>query len=223
MKLRLASCVALLLSLSACANSETADSLDPNPTTPPSPTAVNCAPTSWVAGVTDLCAGQLIYRDYVYDDRGATNPTYDDIGKLSSAAGSQKYPAGQENTADLVELQLSIRGDQLHVRALLNTLFDAKSTLLGVAIDTDNNPQTGGGDWTPLLTRSSGWELFEVFDEGNTETNVIEGQLPLPSGAQWRVQAALAQADGRVMNVAFRGPNEGAAGLYGLPPPRWGP
>lgn len=177
----------------------------------------DCVARSWVAGTTEYCHGQFIYRDYIYDDHGATNPTYDDVGKLSSAAGSQKYPAGAENTADLVELRLWIEGDQLKVRALLNTLYTNQSTQLGVAIDTDNNAQTGGGSWSPLDTSSNGWEIFRVFGGGDPETNVIEGSMPIPEGRQWRVQAALAQADGTVMNVAYRGPDEGARGLYGLP------
>lgn len=179
--------------------------------------SAECSPRSWIGGVTDLCQGQLIYRDYIYDDRGATNATYDDVGKLSSAAGSQKYTAGQENTADLVDLRLWIEGDRLQVRAQLNTLYSATSTVLALAIDTDNNPETGGGTWAPMKTSSSGWERLHFFSQGNTDSNVIEGSVALPEGETWRVQAALSKADFTVMNVAYRGPDEGAAGLYGIP------
>ena len=219
MKLRLATSVALFLTLTACGESQKPVSLGPDPTAPVLPIAKNCAsPQSWIGGITELCNGKLVYRDYIYDDHGASDTTFNGIGALSSPAGNKTYPAGQGNTADLVELQLSINGDQLHVRALLNTLFDAKSTLLGVTIDTDNNANTGGGSWAPLVASSQGWEVLKVFDTGDPETNLIEGDIPLPSSGKWRIQAALAKADGTVMNVAFRGPNEGAAGVYGLPP-----
>lgn len=216
MKLRLAACIALLPFVHACDSQRPASLMPP----PAPPLASDCAaPQSWIGGTSELCAGKLVYRDYIYDDRGGSDTTFRGIGALSSPAGNKTYPAGSENTADLVDLQLWIEGDQLRVRALLNTLYNGQSTLLGVAIDTDNNAQTGGGSWSPLVTSSSGWELFKVFSDGDPDTNVIEGSMPLPEGKQWRVQAALAQAvNGTVMNVAFRGPNEGAAGVYGLPP-----
>jgi len=219
MNLRLAACAALSLTLSACGDSSIPITITPGPIANPNPARDCSAPPSWIGGTTELCVGKLVYRDYIYDDRGGSDTTFAGIGALSSPAGNKRYPAGSENTADLVDLQIWIEGDQLRVRALLNTLFEPQSTLLGLAIDTDNNPQTGGGDWAPLVTSSTGWEVFKVFDTGDIETNVIEGSLPLPSGDTWRVQAALAQAaNGTVMNVAFRGPNEGAAGVYGLPP-----
>lgn len=209
-----ATCIALLLAVSAC-GWQVPGSQDLKAA--PVSTDVDCAPRSWIAGTTDLCEGVLIYRDYIYDDHGATNPTYDDVGKLSSAAGSQKYPAGQENTADLVELRLWIDGDRLQVRGQLNTLYSATSTVLALTIDTDNDPATGGGTWAPMKVSSGGWEQLHFFSQGNTDSNLIEGSLPLPPGENWRVQAALSQANFTVMNVAFRGPDEGAAGVYGLP------
>ena len=33
--------------------------------------AAGCGKGSWTAGTVDLCAGVLVYRDYVYDDYGA--------------------------------------------------------------------------------------------------------------------------------------------------------
>ncbi|MGB1581598.1 MAG: prolyl oligopeptidase family serine peptidase, partial [Nevskiales bacterium] len=70
------------------------------------------------------------------------------------------------------------------------------------------NPETGGGEWPGLGISSSGWDVLETFNVGDPETNTIKGALPLPAGDTWRVQAVLAQADGTVMNVAFRGPDE---------------
>lgn len=179
-----------------------------------------CTAGSWVAGTTEICGGSLIYRDYVYDDHGAdTSPVYHSpIGDLSPRAGDAAYPAGQENTADLVRLELTPLGNDLVVLAELNTLYTADSTKLAIAIDTDDNPATGGGDWPGLGIRSDGWELLQVFAAGDPATNLITGRMPLPDGASWRVQAVVAQADGTVMNVAFRGADEGAAGLTAAAP-----
>jgi pimeloyl-ACP methyl ester carboxylesterase len=41
----------------------------------------------------------------------------------------------------------------------------------------------------------------------------MTGRFPKPAGDVWRVQAAVAQADGTVMNAAFRGTQEEAKGL----------
>ncbi|MGK4456003.1 hypothetical protein, partial [Klebsiella pneumoniae] len=74
-----------------------------------------------------------------------------------------------------------------------------------IAIDTDNDAATGGGAWSPLKIASRGWDVLEVFSQGDAESNRIIGRLPLPTGDTWRVQAAVAQKNGTVMNVAFRG------------------
>lgn len=192
---------------------------------------VDCERSSWVAGSTELCNGQVIYRDYVYDDYGADTglisvepsllnvsnrggsrglPFANTPGLLAPAAGDKRYPPGLENSADLVNLTLSIDSGELVVNAELNTMFNADDALLAVAIDTDNNSATGGGQWLPLQVASAGWDVLKVFSEGNPETNRIIGRMPLPEGNVWRIQAAVAQKDGTVMNVAFRGTNEEA-------------
>ncbi|MGH7899806.1 MAG: prolyl oligopeptidase family serine peptidase [Candidatus Binatia bacterium] len=175
----------------------------------------SCSDQSWIGGTTELCNGFLVYRDYVYDDHGAdTNPLYNSpIGDLSPVAGDAEYPAGAENTADLVTLTLFIDDDDLVVSFELNTLFEPDSTIAAIAIDTDDNPQTGGGEWTGLGVRSDGWEVLHEFETGNPDTNIISGRFPMPGGDSWRVQAVVAQANGTVMNVAFRGTEEEAKGL----------
>ncbi|MEA2495123.1 MAG: hypothetical protein QOJ29_3034 [Thermoleophilaceae bacterium] len=170
------------------------------------------APHSWVAGSVDLCEGALVYNDYVDDDYGADTGqrTTSHTASLAPTAGDQSYPAGQEATADLIRLTVRIDGDKLHVTGLLNALYKSDSTILAVAIDTDNNPLTGGGKWGALDVLSKGWDEIEYFKAGDPATNTIEGTMPLPSGSKWRVQAAVAQSDGTVMNVAFRGIDEQA-------------
>jgi predicted esterase len=174
--------------------------------------------TSWVAGSTDLCRGVVLYRDYVYDDYGADEdePFTNSTGSLSPTAGEARYPEGEENTADLVRLELRLAGSRLYVRAELNALFRTDSTVLAVAIDGDDDRSTGGGEWGDVLVSSDGWDTIGFFDRGDPRTNVIAGTMPAPKGKRWRIQAATAiAATGEVMNVAFRGVNERAR--FGAP------
>jgi pimeloyl-ACP methyl ester carboxylesterase len=174
-----------------------------------------CHANSWVAGTTELCEGRLIYRDYVYDDYGADTgaPSFPPIqaGNLSPSAGDVRYPEGAENTADLVRLELRLDGDQVRVEFELNTLYKADQTIAALAIDTDGDPTTGGGTWPGLGIRSAGWDEIHEFRQGDPVKNIISGSFPKPPGTTWRLWAVTAQADGTVMNVAFRGPDEGAA------------
>jgi dienelactone hydrolase len=171
------------------------------------------APKSWVAGSTDLCNGTLVYGDYVDDDYGADTGarTTSHTATLAPTAGDQGYPAGQEATADLIRLTLSVDGNRLRVSGLLNALYQPDSTVLAVAIDSDANALTGGGKWGNLNVVSTGWDRIAFFDTGDPAANTIEGTMPLPPGTHWRVQAVTAiKSSGQVMNVAFRGVDEEA-------------
>lgn len=219
--------------LTACGGSDS-DGRSAAGSNNPAPNGGNsgsCERTSWVAGTTELCQGRLVYSDYVYDDYGADaglispeptllnlssrggsfgSPLANTPSLLAPSAGDKRYPAGLENTADLVKLTLAVDGNELVADFELNTLFNVDDALAAIAIDTDNNPATGGGAWAPLQTASQGWEVLKVFTAGNPVSNHIIGRLPLPTGTAWRVQAAVAQKDGTVMNVAFRGIDEEA-------------
>lgn len=191
----------------------------------------SCERSSWVAGSTEYCQGTLIYRDYVYDDFGADagliaggpnvlnlttrlgqrgNPVATTPGLLSPSAGDVTYPAGLANTADLVRLSLSVAGNELVADFELNTVFNANDAIAALAIDTDNNADTGGGSWAPLQTGSRGWEVLKTVAVADSVSNHLVLRMPMPGGTVWRVQAAIAQADGKVMNVAFRGIDEQA-------------
>ena len=176
------------------------------------PPAKRCAkPKSWVAGTTNLCKGRLVYHDYIFDDHGADEgrPLTNRIGTLSPTAGDQLYPQGEQSTADLIRLTLSPKGRRLRVKALLNALHSQRQTTLGIAIDTDNDEETGGGKWGRLDVASRGWEKLKLLRNGNPKTNTITGSIRLPRHRTWRIQAVTAiSANGQVMNVAFRGPNE---------------
>jgi dienelactone hydrolase len=169
------------------------------------------APHSWIGGSTDLCAGTLVYGDYVDDDYGADTGqrTTSHTAGLAPTAGDQGYPQGAEATADLVRLTLKVEGNKLRVTGLLNALYKPDSTVLAVAINTDGNNLSGGGKWGALDVVSTGWDRIAYFGTGDPATNTITGTMPLPPGTHWRVQAVTAiKSSGQVMNVAFRGVNE---------------
>src|SRR4051812_33453498 len=176
--------------------------------------AAEClSPHSWVAGTTDLCQGTIVYRDYVDDDYGADTGDHstDRTAQLAPSAGDENYPADQDATADVILLKLAIDGDKLQVTALLNALYDADSTVLAVAIDSDGDQSEGATKWKTLDVSSRGWDQIALFEKGDPASNTITGTMPLPPGGHWRIQAATAiRSTGRVMNVAFRGPNERA-------------
>jgi hypothetical protein len=50
------------------------------------------------------------------------------------------------NYADIAAIRLRVSGDQLLVSFEMNSLFDADSTVVALAIDTDDDSATGGGD-----------------------------------------------------------------------------
>jgi len=185
------------------------------------PGPAGCGTGSWIAGTVDLCAGELVYRDYVYDDYGAQSLSAPpSTGSLSNPTGTQSYPAPsntENNYADIAAIRLAVDGAQLHVSFEMNSLFDAGSTVAALAIDTDDDPLTGGGAWGSLVAfpdlglplTSTGWDEIHFFTSGDPSTNTIEGTIPLPPGTTWRLQAVAAVAGtGAVMNVAFRGPDE---------------
>lgn len=164
-------------------------------------------PQSWVAGTTTVCKGALVYGDYVGDDYGAAEPatTTNRIGNLSWGAGDQEYPEGQEATADLIRLTTKLKGRRLYVKALLNALYAPDQTIVAVAVDTDGDPATGGGQWGELGVSSGGWDKLATFARGNATTNTIKGSLRAPAAGRFRIQAVVANAEtGEVMNVAFR-------------------
>ncbi len=199
------------------------------------PGPAGCGTGSWIAGTVDLCDGVLVYRDYVLDDFGATGGGTHrwNGGVLSVPRGGARYPEDQQDLpqtkyADLAALRLWIAGDRLHVSFELDALFTTGQTFAALAIDTDDNPATGGGVWGSLLASSptsgagipltsSGWEILHVFKQGDpdttaidVETNRIEGSIPLPPGTRWRLQAVTGITAGHnVFNVAFRSGENG--------------
>lgn len=175
--------------------------------------AQGCQDRSWTGGTTEWCDGVLAYRDYVYDDYGADDPSA--LGPthgttISPASGDVDHrDHGQAlNSADLLALRLGAEGDELVVHLLLNTLFPEDPTVAAIAVDTDDDPATGGGGWGVVDVASDGWERTHLLDTRDPDANTITGRVPLPDG-DFRVQAVVALGDGTPMNVAFRPDDHG--------------
>lgn len=175
-------------------------------------TAAACSKASWTGGETELCRGTFVYRDYVYDDYGANRAVSPQKAwpALSAQVGDDRYPDELENSADLLGVELRIRRGRLWVRFPLSAYYKGDETIAALAID--HTPGRGGGAWPGVKALASeGWDDVHLFKKGDPKRNEIRGSVPLPPGKQWRVQAVAAQADGTVMNVAFRGTDETGA------------
>src|SRR2546421_5996499 len=99
--------------------------------TPPADPAVG----PLISGSTSYVAGTFAWTDYAYDDRGPdTNGT---------KGGDATYPAEMDpnNVADLIQLQLALPNqNHLAVTAVLETVTPSTRPLIGIALDSDNNP-----------------------------------------------------------------------------------
>jgi len=222
----LAAPVLLGLAAAPAGADEASQGFDPEPVGAPveplSPGApAPCGRGSWVAGSVEVCAGEVVYRDYVYDDFGATQlgttfPRGGAYGFLPPAGAQQEgQPAERRNTTDLVALRLRRDGGAVAVDAELNTLVDRATTRVVVAVDRDADPATGGGPLPGLVadpqrgTTASirGWdELVELACDA--ATNRCAGAFTAPPGAVTVWALAARAGDGAVMNVAFRGTDE---------------
>ncbi|MBN50511.1 MAG: hypothetical protein CMN85_13345 [Spongiibacteraceae bacterium] len=177
-------------------------------------------PDSWWAGTIEICGGRLSYRDYVFDDYGADTVPYarPNWDTLSASTGDVRYAdhGADENTADLLVLELEPAGDRLKVSALLNTVLRASDALLAIAIDTGEGPTEliawhesliAASGINPKPLRAAGVDHVYLFDLADPDSNTIAGSLPMPEG-EFRLWAVTASADGTVTNIAFRGPDE---------------
>ena len=150
-----------------------------------------------VAGTSSVVDGTFVWTDYAYDDRA------------NDGAG--------DNGADLIQLQLRRSGDGVAVRAVLETLVDAKEPVVTVAIDTDGNRSTGAPRIPGLAWNPNGGLGAEVIarlaTDGSVPTkvdpaaNTIEATLPVRPGATpWRVWATVSVGDQPdVHDLAFVG------------------
>lgn len=169
---------------------------------------VRHAPTM-VPGTASYSKGAWSFTDYSYDDKGT---------------GAFAYPSAPgygANAADPVVLLISQDEDSVHYLVQLNTLISESSTVVALAVDTDNNESTGGGDW-PYNAKitTAGWEHVITASGSsatltsagesptpislpiavNTNANLMEFSVPLsvadPRGGTWRYRGAAGVWDG---------------------------
>jgi hypothetical protein len=100
-----------------------------------------------ICGTSSYVDGTFVWTDYAYDDRGPNEDPDpgDETEYYRLAGGDATYPefAAPGNAADLIQLQIGVQGDGLHLLAILETLVNPDFPILGVAFDTDANPATG--------------------------------------------------------------------------------
>lgn len=183
-------------------------------------------PSDWagqstlLGGTWQVSTGEFVYQDYVYDDYGAETraraPQHGNF-RESTTVGDYRYPSDEDryghNAADIRELRLAADATSLDVLLVLNTLKATDTTVLGLAIDTDGNMDTGGGPWpyeAGLSTRGTevvitlwgtGGSVTRLSDSAttaltdvvaDTARNTIEARVPrsLVPGHAWRMHAA---------------------------------
>lgn len=196
----------------------------PVPTTVPGPPPSGPEIGPLVSGTAAYVGDVYVWTDYVYDDRGANLDAASGGDRTQSefAGGDVLYPPGAApgNTADLVQLQISLRDGALVVWAVLETLVDPDVPVLAVVFDTDLDAASGaaslpGGRWpargalgVEVLVEISGegarvwtyaddvWSRGPAFDAVvDPETNLIGTTVPRdliqPGRAVWRAAAAV--------------------------------
>lgn len=146
-----------------------------------------------LVGADQYLGGAYLRFDYVFDDRGAaTGPAIDDPENLvfpgataaRSSRGGYRYPTEDDNLADIVSV--GVLPTQVHVQ--FNALLP-ESTVLAVAIDTDDDLGTGDGVW-PLgagLATPGADVVVTAFDGApgvvyDTQADTIT--LPLPEAVR---------------------------------------
>ncbi len=150
-----------------------------------------------ISGTSSQIGGTYVWTDYAYDDRG-TNPSV--------------TPEENGNDADLIQLQLRPDTESLYIKAVLETLIDPAVPLLGIGLDLDGNPNTGGlslpgGKWV-VSGQSLGLERVITIAETGAEVWSWDG-------AGWQNTASLDSVVDTDENTLFAEiPNE-LLGAYG--------
>ena len=157
--------------------------------------------TNGIPGTATFGEGAWTFTDYVYDDKGTGAFTY----PLPAETGA--------NSADIAVLHVKPGPEAVQYLVELNTLIVEDSTVIALAVDTDHNESTGGGEW-PLNAKlsSPGWEhVVTVWGSGgvvnlsdgrsfpvpvatSVENNLIEFEVPYsvadPGHGTWRYRGA---------------------------------
>lgn len=155
-----------------------------------------------VSGRAGYVDGTYAWTDYAYDDTGAnTNDT---------PGGNATYPASlpEKNAADLIQLQMRIEGDQLHIRGVLQTLLDGSVPVLRVGFDTDGDTSSGAATLPGWSVASPlGLDLIVEPSDVDVVNNTIDGSVPLSAfgeASQVRAVATVGVAGSQtVYDLAF--------------------
>jgi pimeloyl-ACP methyl ester carboxylesterase len=120
-----------------------------------------------ISGTGSYVDGTYVWTDYAYDDRGP--------GRSGQLGGSTAYPPDMSpnNVADLIQLQVAAsRHDRLRFTAVLQTLTPSTRPLLGIGLDSDDDPATGAaalpGSWQPAAPLGMD-RLFVLGVDGGRE------------------------------------------------------
>jgi poly(3-hydroxybutyrate) depolymerase len=168
---------------------------DPPPAVSPlNVTAPFTAAPLLVSGTDAYRAGEYLYQDYLFDDRGAdTVPgpgTRTDNGRNGAGptAGDVQYPTADRygsNAADIVEFRIKPTADAIVYRVTLNTARVADAAVVGIGIDTDRSGGTpvawpyGAGVSSPGLDR-----FITAWGTGGSITSFPGGgATSLPDGS----------------------------------------
>jgi pimeloyl-ACP methyl ester carboxylesterase len=180
-----------------------------------------------ICGTASVVDRTYVWTDYAYDDTGAS--------ATELGGGAAVYPDGAANAADLIQLQIRLGADGLHIRAVLQTLDDPSRPVLAVGFDTDRDPTTGaatfpGEAWNavpPLgiellvvVTGAGGelrrfeagsWATVATFPSAvDVDSTTVETTVPIehldPSGVTWRAFAAVGLARDGVSFLDGGGP-----------------
>jgi dienelactone hydrolase len=125
------------------------------------------------------------------------------------STGDLSYPSGDaygpRNAADLVQVRVTVVGDQVHVLWQLQTLVDPSVATVALLVDTDADLTTGetegfrGFDRSVVVTGDGG-RVGDVAVRSvvDASVNTVEAVLPrsLLPGSRWRVNAVGAVRDG---------------------------
>lgn len=144
---------------------------------------------TWGSGTAGYAAASWSYEDYVYD----------------SSAGASG------NSGDLAVLQIALGAAAVRYVAKLNSYVVEDPTLIALALDTDCDENTGGGEWPNGSGLSSqGWELLlQVGDAGGSVWFAEGAAVPIPVAVDH--QTNLIEFD---VPFTIADPREGGQGGY---------
>ncbi len=148
------------------------------------------------SGTAGYSAGSWAYEDYVYDATAGTSG----------------------NSGDLAVLQIMLSDEAVRYVAKFNSYVAADPTIVALAVDTDCDDATGGGEWPNGSGISTeGWEF--IVQAGDVGAHIL-----LPGGSQLPMQSA-ASHDTNVIEFdvprSFADPKNKSDGRGGLAYRHW--